>query len=365
MTPRLRSAADDGLHHVLHGGVDGLLLEPRHGAVAAHAAGVRPLVAGEDALVVLRRRQRYGVGAVAQHQQRDLGAGEVLLGDEHVAGVAELARHEAGLHGFARLGLVLADEHALAGGEAVGLDDQRVVLPALDVEQRRLEALVAPVGAGRHAAGGHDLLGEDLAALELRGLLVGAEDGQAVLLEEVGEARHERRLRPDDGEVDLLAAGEVEQRRQVVGGDRDVVGLCGGAGVARGAEDAVRERGLGEGMDEGVFSAAAAHHEDAHEASDCCWRCRRAALPPARPDARKSTRAGHGGEGRPGGASGRPPPFAVHRGHRSLRPYVRGAGLRPAPRRSSAPLCARHFSLFSWSRRSFSLRVTVTMLSPP
>ena len=79
---------------------------------------------------------------------------------------------------------------------------------------------------------------------------------------------HERRLGTDDGEVDLLAAGEVEQRRQVVGGDGDVVGLGGGAGVARGAEDAVRERGLGEGMDEGVLSAAAAHHEHAHEASE-------------------------------------------------------------------------------------------------
>ena len=125
-----------------------------------------------------------------------------------------------------------------------------------------------PVGAGGDAAVGHDLLGEDLAALELRGHAVGAEHGEAVLLEEVGEADHERRLGTYDGEVDLLAAGEVEQRRQVVGGDGDVVGLGGGSGVARGAEDAVRERGLGEGMDEGVLSAAAAHHEHAHEASE-------------------------------------------------------------------------------------------------
>jgi hypothetical protein len=46
-----------------------------------------------------------------------------------------------------------------------------------------------------------------------------------------------------------------------------------------------------------VLSAAAAHHEHAHEASDWCSRWRRAALAPARPDARKSTRAGHAGEG--------------------------------------------------------------------
>ena len=180
---------DDRLHHVLHGGVDGLLLEPRDRAVAAHAAGVGPLVAGEDALVVLRRRERHRRRAVAEHQQRDLGAGEVLLGDEHVAGVAELARDEAGADGLAGLVHVLADEHALAGGQAVGLDHQRVVVAALDVGERRLQALVPPVGAGGHAAGGHDLLGEDLAALELRGLLVGPEHGEAVLLEEVGRAR--------------------------------------------------------------------------------------------------------------------------------------------------------------------------------
>ena len=131
--PRLRSAATTGLDDVLHGGVDGLLLEPGHRAVAAHAAGVGPLVAGEDALVVLRRRERHRRLAVAEDEQRDLGAGEVLLGDEHVAGAAELARHEAGLHRLARLGLVLADEHALAGGQAVGLDDQRVVLATLHV----------------------------------------------------------------------------------------------------------------------------------------------------------------------------------------------------------------------------------------
>ncbi len=53
-------------------------------------------------------------------------------------------------------------------------------------------------------------------------------------------------------------------------------------------------------MDEGVLSAAAAHHEDAHEASVCCWRCRRAARAPARPDARKCTLVGHGGEGSAG-----------------------------------------------------------------
>jgi len=52
------------------------------------------------------------------------------------------------------------------------------------------------------------------------------------------------------------------------------------------------------GAFQGVLSAAAAHHEHAHVASEGGSRCRRAALPPARPDARKSTRGGPVGEGR-------------------------------------------------------------------
>ena len=57
------------LHDLLHGGVYRLLLEARYRAVAAHAAGVGSLVAGEDAFVVLRRSERQGGRAVTEHQQ--------------------------------------------------------------------------------------------------------------------------------------------------------------------------------------------------------------------------------------------------------------------------------------------------------
>src|SRR5450759_1579970 len=215
----LAQGRDDGLGDVFHGGVDGLPLADGNRAVAAHAAGVGPLVAGEDALVVLRRRQRHGVAAVAEDEQRDLGAGEELLDDDDVAGGAEVARHEAALDRRPSLGEIVADDDALAGGQAVGLDDQRVRAVGAERGERRLGGLVAAVRARRHAALAHHLFGEGLAALELRRVAIGAEDGEAVLFEQVADAGYERRLGAHHGEVDLLAAGEVEERRQVFGAE--------------------------------------------------------------------------------------------------------------------------------------------------
>ena len=76
--------------------VDDLLdlgrVEARHRRVAAHAAGVRPLVAVEDPLVVLGRRQRHDVLAVAERQQRELLALEELL--QHHRRLAEASLGE-------------------------------------------------------------------------------------------------------------------------------------------------------------------------------------------------------------------------------------------------------------------------------
>ena len=103
---------------------DGRRVEAGHRRVAAHAAGVRALVAVEDPLVVLRGSERDDVLAVAERQQRQLLAVEELL--EHDLGLAEALLDEEGLDRLARLGLARGDDHALARGQAVGLEDRRV-----------------------------------------------------------------------------------------------------------------------------------------------------------------------------------------------------------------------------------------------
>ena len=61
------------------------VVDGRNGRVGAHAAGVGPLVAVEDPLVVLGGGQRHRAFAVAQRQQRQLVAREELL-DDHLLG---------------------------------------------------------------------------------------------------------------------------------------------------------------------------------------------------------------------------------------------------------------------------------------
>ena len=79
----------DGARDLLdQGGVD-----PGDGRVGAHAAGVRALVAVEDPLVVLRRGHDDGRLAVAERQQRQLLADEVLL-DHDAAGAEALLDEE-------------------------------------------------------------------------------------------------------------------------------------------------------------------------------------------------------------------------------------------------------------------------------
>ena len=136
-------------------------VDARHGRVGAHAAGVRPLVAVEDALVVLGGRHRQRGLAVAQGQQRQLLALEVLLHDD--AALAEAAGHEELVQRGSRLGLVGGDDDALARGEAVELQDDRV---ALDRGHPVGHGVDGPPRGGGHAGGLHDLLGEGLGALE-------------------------------------------------------------------------------------------------------------------------------------------------------------------------------------------------------
>jgi hypothetical protein len=79
----------------------------------------------QQALVVLRGQQGQGVRAVGDHEQRQLLPGHELL-DQHLG--ARLAQR-AVVHDVAdgALGLVQrhGDDHALAGGEARGLDHHR------------------------------------------------------------------------------------------------------------------------------------------------------------------------------------------------------------------------------------------------
>ena len=232
--------------------------------VGAHAAGVRPAVAIADALVVLAGGHRQHVLAVDHDDEAGLLAIEELLDHHARAGVAEGIAGEHVAHGGFGFVQVHGDDHALARGQAIGLDDDGRALLA-QVGQGRLDLGEVAIGGGGDPVAGEEVLGEGLRAFQLGGAGGRAEDIQAALAEQVVHACHQRRLGADDGQLDVLR-GEVGQllQGQHVDGDVLALGFGGGAGVARGDEDLRHARVLGDFPGQGMFTTAAADDEYVH-----------------------------------------------------------------------------------------------------
>ena len=214
------------------------------------------------ALEVLRWLQREHRGAVGDGEQRHLGTVEELL--DHDLRVVALG--EAGARVRDRLCAVGRDDDALAGGESVVLDDVRraelvegcthLLDRGADVGHRR-----------RHARLGHDLLGERLAALELRGSGRRAEARDAQGTHGIRGTRHQRHLGADNHEI------RGHRARQVCDGcrARHVDGLRGDdlrdAGVARCGHHLRHRVVCQQGRDDGVLTSTGPDDEDLHATS--------------------------------------------------------------------------------------------------
>ena len=156
----------------------------------AHPARVGAGVAVADALEVARGRERQRALAVAEREHGQLVADQQLLDEHRVVAEAALLEHRDQRR--ARLGLVGRDHDALARRQAVGLDHGGVGVDRLQALGDRAHD---PVAAGRHAGRLHHLLGEQLRALEPRGLADRPEARDGGGPQRVDEPVHERRLR--------------------------------------------------------------------------------------------------------------------------------------------------------------------------
>ena len=132
-----------------------------------------PAVAVAQPLVVLRRRERQHVAAVDHHDEARLLAVEEILDHDARAGGAHRVVDEHRVDRGVRLGRRLRDDDALAGGEAVGLDDDRRAALARRRRAPRAASVNVAVARGRDAVPRHERLGEILRALELRRRRVG------------------------------------------------------------------------------------------------------------------------------------------------------------------------------------------------
>ena len=140
--------------------------------------------------------------AVGEGQERALGALQHLLHDHGGASGAKVAR-EALVHALQGLLGGLGHDHALARGQAVGLDYHGAAHLA-HVGGAGLLLGKGAIGRRGHARARHDLLGELLGALHLGRLGAGAKAGDAGRAHGVGNALHERGLRAYDHEADAV-----------------------------------------------------------------------------------------------------------------------------------------------------------------
>ena len=258
--------------HALEGGLEDLLVNlvgeflggDVGGCVAAHAAGVRALVAVEDALVVLGEGERAERVAIAEGEDAEFVAEEELFDDNFTTSVAKgLVDHDL-LKGFLGLLLGLGEDNTLASSETGSLDDN-VVVDAVDVGTGLVKVGEVLVRGRGDIVFLHEILGVGLATLETSSFLGRAEARDTRSAEEALNAIDEGLFGTGDDEVDSVGLGELDEGREVGGRDGgDVLGLGEGgrAAVAGNGEDGLDAGGLGEFPGEGVFAAAVANEED-------------------------------------------------------------------------------------------------------
>jgi hypothetical protein len=234
----------------------------RRRRIGAHAAGVRPSVAVADALVVLRAGERRRARSVAEREERDLLARQIVFDHHFRAGGAE----RAGEHRTDRA-LRLAERHrdddALSSSQAIRLDDDRRAMRA-DVGERGGVVAKAAIVAGGHAELPTEILGEAFRAFQPRRRLAGSETENPRRREVVRDARDQGRLGPDDDETDRVRPTEVDDCAVVADVERDVLGDRRAARIPRRDVEFAQQRRLRDRQRESVFACAGAENQDVH-----------------------------------------------------------------------------------------------------
>jgi hypothetical protein len=190
--------------------------------------------------VVLRRGERQHVLPVDQRGEARFLAFQEFLDDDFSARGSECPG-EAGIDCTLGRRRRLGDDHALAGRQAVGLDDDRQLL------RRQIGLGGARIGKAAIGAGGNgelatQVLGEALRTLELRSRLGWAKYLDPGGREVVGEACHQRRLGPYDDETDPVVGAEPDDGGVVGHIERHAAGDLGNAGIARCAIELAQQR---------------------------------------------------------------------------------------------------------------------------
>ena len=204
-----------------------------------------PGVALADPLEVLRRRKRHHATPVGKRKDRYLLAHEQLLDHDR----PRKARGRA--QTLVELLDGLADEDTFPRRQPVDLDHAR-------------RASHGERFGRRNGGRGQNGLGEALRALDPRGRAAGAEDGDSVPAQQVGNTGDEGCLRADHDEIDVEAARETEQALAVLGPHRVTVAEPGDPGIAGGGMQRFEPRRLRELPRERMLAPARPDQEHLH-----------------------------------------------------------------------------------------------------
>ena len=268
----LRHAFDGGQDDLAHGAGMNLRRDHRRGRVSPHAAGVGAGIAVQQALVVLAGGQRGDVLAVAHDDEAGFFALQKFFDDNAraafvvrhaqrvVAGVGR--QHE--VNRLVRFSQRQGHHHALAGGQAIGLDDDgRAFFVDIGVRGQRVREGV--VLGRRNAVALHEGLGESLGTLQLRGGLGRAENPQTVGTEFVHDAGGQRLLGADHGQDDFFGLRPDAQGLHVGDGNIFKPRIQRGAAIAGGHINRLQLGRLRQLPGQRMFAATTAHNQNFHE----------------------------------------------------------------------------------------------------
>ena len=213
--------------------------------------------------MVLRGDQRRHVFAIGQTQEADLVALKKLFKHNLLLSRAQQRAVEEPVRGLDRRGARLADKHALARGQAVGLDyDGR--MEEIDGALHLCRTGANSVGSSGNLVALHKLLGECLARLKLRGGLRGTKDAEALLLKRVNDAKRKWQLRADDSEIRLFRQRHAQHRLDVLHVGWNAAGHLGNAAVAGSADNLRDARAALDGPGKRVLAATGTEDENFH-----------------------------------------------------------------------------------------------------
>ena len=130
-----------------------------------------------------------------------------------------------------------------------------------DVVYRVLRLVKDLVSGGGDAVFLHELLREDLAALDDGGVLSRTEGSESLFLEPVDHAEHQRVVGRDEDDVRLQLLSGFDDAFDVCRFDRQVLADGGGSAVAGSAPELAAVGAFFEAVGDGVFASAAAYYQ--------------------------------------------------------------------------------------------------------